>query len=55
MSEPRIRPLSDDQADGTQALLIASAEHNGAPDLFAPGFTSAQRLAETGCATGTNF
>ncbi len=32
MSEPRIRPLSDDQADGTQALLIASAEHNGAPD-----------------------
>src|ERR1700687_2916879 len=32
MSEPRIRPLTDREADGTQALLIASAEHNGAPD-----------------------
>ena len=25
MSEPRIRPLSDDQADGTQALLIGES------------------------------
>ena len=32
MSEPRIRPLTDREADGTQALLIASAEYNGAPD-----------------------
>jgi AhpD family alkylhydroperoxidase len=32
MSEPRIRPLTDDEATGTQRLLIQSAEHNGAPD-----------------------
>jgi alkylhydroperoxidase family enzyme len=32
MAEPRIRPLNDAEADGTQALLIANAEHNGAPD-----------------------
>ena len=32
MSEPRIRPLTDHEATGTQRLLIASAEHNGAPD-----------------------
>jgi AhpD family alkylhydroperoxidase len=32
MSEPRIRPLNDAEASGTQALLIANAEHNGAPD-----------------------
>src|SRR5258708_36712851 len=32
MTEPRIHPLSDAEADGTQALLIANAEHNGAPD-----------------------
>lgn len=32
MTEPRISPLTDAEADGTQALLIANAEHNGAPD-----------------------
>src|SRR5258708_40037611 len=32
MTEPRIHPLSDAEADGTQALLIANAEHVGAPD-----------------------
>jgi alkylhydroperoxidase family enzyme len=32
MSEPRIRPLSKEDATGTQRLLIESAEHNGAPD-----------------------
>jgi hypothetical protein len=32
MAEPRLRPLNDAEASGTQALLIASAEHNGAPD-----------------------
>jgi len=32
MPEPRIHPLSDAEADGTQALLIANAEHKGAPD-----------------------
>ncbi|MGX1307720.1 alkylhydroperoxidase family enzyme [Amorphus suaedae] len=29
---PRIEPLSDDEASGTQRLLIQTAEHNGAPD-----------------------
>ena len=32
MPEPRIHPLSDAEADDTQALLNANAEHNGAPD-----------------------
>ena len=32
MSEPRIRPLTDNEATGTQRLLIDSAAHNGAPD-----------------------
>jgi alkylhydroperoxidase family enzyme len=32
MSEPRIRPLSKEEATGTQRLLIESAEQNGAPD-----------------------
>ena len=32
MSKPRIRPISKEEATGTQRLLIESAEHNGAPD-----------------------
>ncbi len=32
MSTPRLRPLSKEEATGTQRLLIESAEHNGAPD-----------------------
>lgn len=32
MSEPRLRPLTNEEATGTQRLLIESAEHNGAPD-----------------------
>ena len=32
MSEPRLRPLSKEEANGTQRLLIEAAEHNGAPD-----------------------
>ena len=34
MSEPRLRPLTKEEATGTQRLLIESAEHNGAPDLL---------------------
>ena len=29
---PRLRPLSKEEANGTQRLLIETAEHNGAPD-----------------------
>jgi len=32
MSEPRIRPVTDKEATGTQRLLIESAAYNGAPD-----------------------
>ncbi len=32
MSEPRIRPISKDEATGTQRLIIETAEANGAPD-----------------------
>jgi AhpD family alkylhydroperoxidase len=32
MSQPRIKPITDEEATGTQRLLIESAEHNGAPD-----------------------
>jgi alkylhydroperoxidase family enzyme len=32
MSEPRLRPISKEEATHTQRLLIESAEHNGAPD-----------------------
>ncbi|WP_083742293.1 carboxymuconolactone decarboxylase family protein [Bradyrhizobium mercantei] len=32
MSEPRLRPLTMEEATGTQRLLIQSAQHNGAPD-----------------------
>jgi AhpD family alkylhydroperoxidase len=42
MSEPRLRPLSKEEATGTQRLLIESAEYNGAPDPL-----SAQIYART--------
>lgn len=29
---PRLRPISKDEANGMQRLLIETAEHNGAPD-----------------------
>jgi alkylhydroperoxidase family enzyme len=32
MSQPRLRPLSKEEATETQRWLIESAEHNGAPD-----------------------
>jgi len=32
MSEPRLRPIANEETTGTQRLLIESAEHNGAPD-----------------------
>ena len=54
MSEPRLRPLTKEEATGTQRLLIESAEHNGAPIRFVPRSTRAPRPAGTGCGNGTN-